>query len=160
MNIPLILVIIVSLLMGCANSTTVSAKPSAPVAISSTQPNTISAGDEFSATLTFTAQSDIKQLDIKLSPYQGIEVVSTNTETSFYDLKRSETRTLEVTLRLLQLGGYLSVFATTTSNDDSKKTKAATITFGNIKNIKRSASPTHTIINGEKLILMPAKTAQ
>lgn len=151
-------------LIACATPPSVSAKPSAPVAIKSDAPKNITTNNQFTTTLTFTAQANLTKLELSLSPYKNIELVSQNNTAEFYDINADETRTLEITLRLLAPVGYLSVFATTTDTHGNKRTEAKALKFG-----EHPATPSRSLsnqksngdgvggVNEERLILMPAE---
>jgi len=154
-------VIVSSFLLACAAPPAVVAKTSAPITIKSDASESLQSGEEFTTTLTLTAQTNLKKLELSLAPYKNIELVSKNSKADFFDINTNDTRTVEVTLRLLAPVGYLSVFATTTDALGNNRTEAKALKFGtHPKTPSRSLNqqtPSITI-NGEKLILMPSET--
>ncbi len=104
-------------------------KPTAPVSIEFLVPENLQAGDTVTTAIQFGAEADLEQLEVSVAPYEGVEIISKNETVVFQSVKQGETRAIEVTVRLLDKIGYLSVFATT-SITGRVSTKAIAIRYG------------------------------
>lgn len=147
------------LLIGASLSFATGAKPTAPVSIEYSVPKNVQTGDTVSTTIRFVAQANLEQLELSVAPYEGLEVISKNEKAVFQNVNKGEKREIEVTVRLRDEIGYLSVFATTTtSRGTSTKTIAirygtpGTATKQKLKSEKLQKTP-----EGEKLILFPGE---
>jgi len=63
-------------------------------------PENMKTGDEVTTTIVFTALDDTERLDVNLDADDGLQILSTPTETVFLDLKEDETRQLQVKVKL------------------------------------------------------------
>jgi hypothetical protein len=63
-------------------------------------PATMKTGDEVTTTIVFTALGDTERLEVNLDADDGLQILSTPTETVFLDLKEDETRQLQVKVKL------------------------------------------------------------
>ena len=132
----------------CACATVVpvaQAKPTAPVEIDYDQPKTVKAGDEITTTLDVTATARLVRLKVKVVPYRGLELVS------------SEQQSIPVTIRMLNNEvGYLSVFATTTTSRGDR-TRAAMLKFGQAGDVTLQRMKSDSVkdaVTGENLNIM------
>ncbi|MFQ5456567.1 MAG: hypothetical protein ACE5EA_10280 [Nitrospirota bacterium] len=106
------------------------AKPTAPVSIEYSVPKNIQRGEEVSTVIRFVAQVDMESMEVSVTPYEGLEIVSSEDKTVFLKLKKGEAREFTVRIRLTDPEvGYLSVFATTTTSF-GRRTKSIAIRYG------------------------------
>src|SRR5581483_8880202 len=75
-------------------------KPTAPVEVSYTLPQTIRPGDEVTTVIRLTAESDLIQIYVSVSPGERLELLSSLKEARFLDVKGGEAREFEVKVRL------------------------------------------------------------
>ena len=101
---------------GFLASAALAEKPTAPVEVGYTLPSTIQTGDEITTVIRLTAESDLIQIYVSVSPGEGLEILSTPTEARYLNVKQGETREFEVKVRLTDpKEGFLNVFAVTTT---------------------------------------------
>lgn len=135
------------------------AKPTAPVSIEYSVPKNVHTGDTVSTTMSFVAEANLEQLEVSVSPYEGLEVVSNNVKSIFQSVKKGEKREIAVTVRLTAEIGYLSVFATTiTSRGVSAKTVAIRYGIpGEATKQKLKSEKLQKTEEGKKMILFPGE---
>lgn len=76
--------------------------PGGPVAIEhSPIPAGVSAGSEVTATLTFRALANIDRLEVSVSPFKGLRVISEPTRVAFATVKSGDALQLRVTVHVM-----------------------------------------------------------
>jgi len=63
-------------------------------------PANMKTGDEVTTTIVFLALADTERLEVEVDADDGLEILSTPTETVFTDMKKDETRQLQVKVKL------------------------------------------------------------
>ncbi len=133
------------------------AKPSAPVDIDNITPEIIQVGEEVRSVIRFTPKTDLRYLKISLSPYSGIELLSSDRYVELTGLQRDNPREIEIRIRLTNETGYLSVFATTTDMAGNTRTRSVAIRYNSsdyTPNRKSSRENENDALS-KKLILLP-----
>jgi hypothetical protein len=135
------------------------AKPTATVSIEYGVPENLKTGDTVSTRIGFVAETDSERLDVSVAPYEGLDVVSKNEKTVFQNVRKGEKREIEVTVRLTDEIGYLSVFATiTTARGTSTKSIAIRYgTPGDATKQKLKSQNLQKTPEGKNLILFPGE---
>lgn len=88
-------------------------------------------GDVVETTLTFQALVDVDRLEVEVYPFNGVEVMSTPTEMTFGPIKRGDSATMKVRVRLTAAKfGSLTV-AMETQTADGRMGEAKTVVYGN-----------------------------
>ncbi len=136
---------------------TVEAKPSAAIDIEKITPKTIRIGEEARSVIRFTAKTDLQHIEVSLSPYSGIELLSHEGYIRFSGLKRNNYREVEVRIKLTKETGYLSVFATTTDMAGNTQTRSIALRYGTLSDTsnRKSSRKNENNASRKKLILMP-----
>ncbi len=133
------------------------AKPSAPIDIDNINPEIIQVGEEVRSVIRFMAKDDLQHIEVSLSPYSGIELLSHERHVKFFDLKRNDYRAIEVRIKLTNETGYLSVFATTTNMAGNTRTRSVAIRYGSSSDTlnRKSSRKNENDALRKKLILLP-----
>lgn len=63
-------------------------------------PANMKTGDEVTTTIVFLALADTERLEVEVDADDGLQILSTPTETVFTDVKQDETRQLQVKVKL------------------------------------------------------------
>ncbi len=138
---------------------TIQAKPSAPLAIEYDVPKNIQQGEQIETIIRFIAQTDLKQINVKVAAHKGIALLSEVTEVTFTDVKKDETKQLIVSVRLEDTEvGYLKVSAQIINFLGLRSVKVSSIQYGAIGPATRAKMKSHKIekdSRGRKLIIMP-----
>ena len=156
----ILIVILFSLMTACSNQSVVHAKPTAPVAIEYSVPKNIQPGTEITTSIRFVAMTDMQLLAVSASSYEGLTLISGGHPVEFTNLKRGDSREMEVTIHLDEERGYLAVYASSTATTGKTRSKSITIGYGSAgaATKQKMKSPHYSEQNsGEKLILMPAE---
>jgi hypothetical protein len=92
----ILVVLVVTLAAGAAG-----AKPSnTPIDVEFTVPEGIKTGDEVTTVLRFRALKDVDQLDVSISTFKGVELLSDRKAASFTNVRKGTAPELEVRIRL------------------------------------------------------------
>lgn len=104
-------------------------KPTAPVKVAYDLPSNIQTGDEITTVIRLTAESDLIQILVSVSPGEGLEILSTEKTARFLDVKGGQTREFEVKIRLTDpKEGFLNVFTVTTTRFE-QRIKAVSVPY-------------------------------
>lgn len=88
-------------------------------------------GDVVETTLTFRALVDVDRLRVEVYPFDGVEVISTPSEMTFGQVKKGDSTTMKVKVRLTAAKfGSLTV-SMETQAADGRSSDAKTIVYGN-----------------------------
>jgi hypothetical protein len=80
-------------------------------------PANMKTGDEVTTTIVFLALADTERLEVEIDADDGLQILSTPTETVFTDVKKDETRQLQVKVKLTDAkGSSLNVSIGTVAN--------------------------------------------
>lgn len=110
-----------ALVVTSISSVVLAQKPSAPVRVEYDLPATIQTGDEISTVIRLTAESDLVQILVSVSPGEGLEILSTEKVARFLDVKGGQTREFGVKVRLTDpKEGFLNIFAATTTRFETR----------------------------------------
>jgi hypothetical protein len=152
-------ILLATFAFACTNTPVVYAKSTGPVTIDYSVPKNIKAGSQVTTSISFTAKTDM-HLVMSASAYRGLDLISGGEEVVVNDLKRGESHTMDVTIRLNDAAGYLAVYAATTDANGRVKHKNIAIRYGDADanaTQKMTSEKLSTEANGETLILMPAE---
>lgn len=154
-----LVILLATFAFACNNTPVVHAKSTAPVTIDYSVPKNIEAGNQATATINFTAKTDM-QLVMSASAYSGLDLISGGEEIVVNDLKTGDSQTMDVTIRLNDAAGYLAVYAKTTDANGRVKYNNIAIRFGDADaqtTQKMTTQKLSTGASGEAVILMPAE---
>ncbi|MEO8678605.1 MAG: hypothetical protein ABI665_06145 [Vicinamibacterales bacterium] len=123
-------VILVAAAMGAG----IEAKPNnSPVRVEFSVPPDVKPGDEVSTILRFRALENVEQLDVAVSPFVGLELLSEPRTATFRNVTKGAAPELEVRIRLTaEKWGSLAVVLETRTAAGSAA-DAITIVFGDAK---------------------------
>ena len=101
-----------------------------PIRVEYVSESPAQAGDEVTTVLTFRALADIDRLDVSVSPFKGVEVISQPTERAFTGVKKDDGLEFTVTVRVTdaKLASLGVVYSTQQGN--TKRTGATTVEYG------------------------------
>ena len=151
------------LISACSQPQSANAKPSAPILIEYSVPKTIEPNIPVITVIKFISERDLKSLKVQALAYSGIKLESAKEPVKFISVLTGDYREVQVTVRLLDEVGYLSVFATTTDLQGRTKSKSILIKYGTATKttIEKMKSPDlKEDSEGRKVILMPATIKQ
>ncbi len=151
------ILILVCYFLMCSLPSVVNAKPSAPIDIDNVNPKISRPGEEVRSVIRFTPRTDLQHVTVSLSPYSGIDLLSSERHIEFTNLKRNDPREIEIRIRLTNKTGYLSVFATTTNMAGTTQTRSIAIRYESAVDAVNKKGSRRIKKNSpeEKLILLP-----
>ncbi len=90
-----------TVVIACLPATPLAGKPgTAPIEVEFVVPQGVKTGDEVETVLGFRALEDVRQLEVKVSAYKGLELLSEPAEAVFTDVRKGTAPQLTVRIRL------------------------------------------------------------
>jgi uncharacterized protein YcfL len=138
----------------------VAGKPSAPIEFHYEIPAGLKNGDVNTTTLIIIPTVDASQIEVTMTPYQGLADLSGNSNLLFTNVPVGVETAIELTVQLLNDVGYLTVEATITERNGKISSKVFLIKYGLATVTQLKNNSENTIYNnelGRSIILMPAE---
>lgn len=153
-------IIMLSLVLMVVVSSIAQARPTSPVSLEYDEPENIMAGQLVTTKVRVIANTDLPSITLSASAYSGLLLISGNEETVFTNLKRGDSREIEVTIQLDNDLGYVAMQIASTDTMDRDRHQSLALRFGspNTTTLSKMRSQ-NTIVDssGQTLELMQAE---